>query len=98
MVSSDEDGDAAHTVGRKIWEQDDGKRRADEGHARLTVKAAFFYADSGLVASIDPGWLQSRFDTLTGIFDRVGLQTNVRKTVGMVWRPCWGEGRQGLHT
>ena len=32
------------------------------------------------------------FDTLTGIFDRVGLQKNVRKTVGMVCRPCWAAG------
>ena len=32
------------------------------------------------------------FDMLTGIFDRVGLRTNVRKTVGMVWRPCRAAG------
>ena len=27
------------------------------------------------------------FDMLTGLFDRVGLRTKVRKTVGMVCRP-----------
>ena len=53
------------------------------------MKAEFFYADDGVVAPTDPGWLQSAFDFLTGLFDRVGLQTNVRKTVGMVCRPCW---------
>ena len=38
----------------------------------------------GLVASNDPEWLQGVFDTLTGLFYRVGIQTNVRKTVGML--------------
>ena len=56
-----------------IWEQDDGRHQAEEGHTRLTVKAAFFYAYDRLVASTDPGWLQLSFDTLTGIFDQVGL-------------------------
>ena len=32
------------------------------------------------------------FDTLTGLFDWVVLQTNVRKTVEMVFRPCWAAG------
>ena len=41
-----------------------------------------------MVESTDPGWIQLEFDTLTGIFDRVGLRTNVRKTVGMVCRLC----------
>ena len=45
----------------------------DEGRAILTVKSEFFHADNGLVASTDPGWKQLVFDTLTGIFDRVGL-------------------------
>ena len=34
-------------------------------------------------------WIQLAFDTLTGLFDQVGLQTNIRKIVGMVCRPCW---------
>ena len=48
------------------------------------VKAELFYADNGVVASTDPGWLQSEFDLMMGLFDRVGLQTNIRKTVWMV--------------
>ena len=56
------------------------------------VKAAFFYAYDMLMASIDPGWIQLAFDTPMGIFDQVGLQTNVRKTVGMVCRPCRSAG------
>ena len=32
------------------------------------------------------------FNTLTGLFYRVGLQTNVRKTMGVVYRPCQAAG------
>ena len=45
--------------------------------------------DNGLGASTDPGWLQSEFNMLTGLFDWVGLRTNFRKTVGMVCKPYW---------
>ena len=82
----DDEGDGAQTAGRMIWDQDNCQCRADEGHQRLTEKAEFFYANDGMVASTDPGWLQSEFDRLTGLFEWVGLWTNVRKTVGMV---CW---------
>ena len=71
-----------------IRDLDDGNQWEEEGHQQLTVKAGFFYADDGLVASTDPVWLQLAFDFLTGLFDRVGLRTNVCKTVGMVFRPC----------
>ena len=64
-------------AGRMIQGQEDGQRRAEEGHQRLTVKAALFYADYGMVASIDPGWLQSAFDMLTELFDWMGLRENV---------------------
>ena len=45
-----------------------------------------------MLASTDLGWIQSEFDTLTGMFDWVGLQTNIRKTVCMVCRPCQAAG------
>ena len=55
-------------------------------------RAAFFYADDGPVASTDPVWLQGAFDTLTGLFNRVRLQTNVGNTVGVICRPfCTAE-------
>ena len=44
----------------------------------------FFYMLYGLVASTYPEWLQGEFDTLTGLFDRVGIRTNAIKTVGML--------------
>ena len=45
-----------------------------------------------MVVSSDPVWLQGAFNALVAIFDRVGLLTNVEKTVSMVCQPCWGGG------
>ena len=50
-------------------------------------QAALFYADDSMVASSEPAWLQGAFNSLVGLFDRVGLQTNVGKTVVMVCHP-----------
>ena len=41
-----------------------------------------------MLASTNPVWLQTAFDMLIGIFERVGLQTNIRKTVGMAFQRC----------
>ena len=41
-----------------------------------------------MVALSNPRWLQGAFINLVGLFDRVGLRTNFRKTVGMVCRHC----------
>ena len=79
-------------AGRKIRYRDEGKKCTEEGHQRLTFKTAFFYADNGVVDSTDPGWLQSAFYFLTGLFDGVVLQTNVIKRVGVVFRTCWSAG------
>ena len=43
-----------------------------------------FYADDRMILLSDPGWLQGEFSTLVERFDRVGLNTNVRKKVGKV--------------
>ena len=51
-------------------------------------QATLFYADNGMVISSDPAWLQGAFIALVGLFDRVGLMTNVGKTVSMVCHPC----------
>ena len=49
---------------------------------------AVLYADDGMVGASDPKWLQGAFSALVAIFDRVGLQTNVDKTVSMACHPC----------
>jgi len=48
---------------------------------------AAFYADDGLVQSRCPDQLQSSFDILIALFDRVGLRTNTTKTKAMVCIP-----------
>ena len=50
-------------------------------------QAALFYVENSMVASSAPHWLQGDFNTLVGLFDRLGLRTNVRKKVGMVCHP-----------
>ena len=49
---------------------------------------ALFYVDDGLIVSTNHKWLQGEFDTLTGLFDRVGFWTNVCKMVRMLCHPC----------
>ena len=49
---------------------------------------AVLYADDGMVVLSDPAWLQGAFSALVAIFDRVGLRTNVNKTVSMACHPC----------
>ena len=55
-------------------------------------QAALFYANDGMVASSDPGWLQGAFNTLVSLFDRLGLWTNVGETVVMVCHTCQAAG------
>ena len=48
-----------------------------------------------MVGASDPAWIQGAFSALVAIFDRVGLQTNVDKTVSMACHPCWaGNGNR----
>ena len=54
-----------------------------EGHF-----SAVFYANDGMFGASDPAWLQGTFSALVAIFDRVGLRTNVDKTVSMAYHPC----------
>ena len=56
------------------------------------MQAALFYADNRMVASTNPVWFQTVFDTLTGLFDWLGLNKNVLKTVCMVFHPCQAVG------
>ena len=57
-------------------------------------QAALFYADDGMLALSDPQWPQWEFTQLVGLFDRVGLNTNSRKTVSMTCRPCSTTGNR----
>jgi hypothetical protein len=48
---------------------------------------ALFYVDDGWIASRDPEQLQHSFGILIGLFERVGLFTNVDKTKAMICIP-----------
>ena len=69
---------------------DDWGEHVQEGRHQ----AALFYTDDGTVASSDPRWLQGVFNTLFGLFYRVGMRTNIRKTFGMICCPCQAAGNQ----
>ena len=47
---------------------------------------SLFYADDGMVASLESKWLQGAFSTLVGMFHRLGLKTNAGKMAVMVYR------------
>ena len=72
---------------------DESEKRGERGN-KGRHQAALFYADDGMVALSEPLWLQWAFDALVGLFERVGLRTNVGKTVSMVCRPCQAAGMQ----
>ena len=79
-------------VTRTIRAHENGRHRTEEGNTRLKAKAEFFYADNGMMAFTNLEWLHTAFDTLIGIFDRVGLKKNFQKTMGMVCHPCRADG------
>ena len=72
----------------------DSQWKIEEGHTRLKVQESFLYAENWILFSTYPGWLQTVFEILTGLFDQVGLKTNVRKTVGIVFLTFRAVGEQ----
>ena len=54
--------------------------------------AAYFYADDDFIASTHPERLTREFDILAGLFNRVGLRMNARKTVSMACQSCHAPG------
>ena len=73
-----------------IVSKEERGERGQEGRHQDSL----FYADGGMVSLSDPRWLQVAFNTLIGLFNRLGLRTNSRKTVCMVCRPCQELGNQ----
>ena len=58
--------------------------------------AAYFYADNRLLVLTLTTRLQRAFDTLTELFECVGLRTNVAKTVSTAYHPCHALEYQSL--
>ena len=66
---------AGHWVTLEVTEAETRVEQGREGRHQ----AALFYTDYGMIASSDPQWLQWAFTQLVGMFDRVGINTNIRK-------------------
>ena len=79
-----------HWVAVMVEGAEDQVERGEE----VRNQNALFYVDDGMIASSDPQWIHGAFITLFGLFDRLGLQNNVGKTVSMVFGPCQAEGTQ----
>ena len=47
-----------------------------------------------MVASSDPRWIQWAFNALVGLFECVGIRTNVGKMVSMTCRSCPASGKK----
>ena len=77
-------GKSEHLEIQTLRERDDGQRCMEEG---VKVQESILYSDNRMVASTNPGWIHTSFDTLMGLFDWVGLKDNFRKTMGMVCHP-----------
>ena len=67
---------------------------ASMGGLGLTIidLVEYFYSDDVLIALTQMERLQREFDVLTNLFNRVGLQKNMAKMVGMVCQPCHAPG------
>ena len=75
----------------------EAERRGERGREGRH-QAALFYAEDDMLASSNPRCLQWAFTQLVGIFDRVGLKTNCKKTVSMTCRPCSTPGNRSEET
>ena len=69
--------------------EEQGERGQDIRHQN-----SLFYVDNGMFTLSDSQWIQGAFSTLVGLFNRLGLLTNVGKTVSMVYRTFQAAGTQ----
>ena len=53
----------------------------------MKSRAALFYVVNNLIVLTQLEWIQGGFDTLIGLFDRMGIWTNVGKMVGISFFP-----------
>ena len=60
---------------------EDAEKRGERGKEGRH-QAALFYADNSMVASSNPCWLQWAFNALVGLFELVGLRTNIYPSKG----------------
>ena len=57
-------------------------------------RSTFLYADNRLFASTEPFYLQGAINTLTGLFNILGLRKNIRNKFEVLCCPCFTVGTQ----
>ena len=66
----------------------------------IQTLSAIFYTNDGIIASLESVRLKGEFDAHTGLFDKVGLRTNARKSASIL--PAMSHPtrmvNQGLHS
>ena len=74
----------------------DGVEKRGERGYEGRHQAALFYADDDMVdgSVFRPRRIQWAFNALVSLFEQMGLRTNVRKTVSMVFQPNQAAGTQ----
>ena len=60
-------------------------RGQDSWEREVLHRVDLLYMDDSMVVSVDLFWMQGSFNTLTGLLDRVGIQTNIWKTVRVLY-------------
>ena len=65
-----------------------GPQEAQHGF-RWSAGEICFYADDGWVSGQNPIWVQTALTTMVRIFERVVLQTNLKKTKAMICMPAF---------
>ena len=79
-----------HWVTVMVEGSEEQGERGQEGRHQNSL----FYLDNDMVALLYPRWLQGAFSTLVGLFNGVGMWTNVGKIFSMVFCPCQAAGTQ----
>ena len=54
---------------------------------QMAIQMESFYVDNGVLSARDPVWLQSTFNILNDLFERVGLKMNTKKKQVMTCVP-----------
>ena len=67
--------------------REEGNYREAELEELVATFFAIFYVDDAYLASRDAEFLQRALDVIIGLFERVGLQTNTKKTQTMICTP-----------
>ena len=71
-----------------FWQlQESGEYKEDKLFRMMAAFFDIFYVDDACLASWDAGFLQHALDILVNLFKRVGLQTNMSKTLTMICTP-----------